>query len=194
MFDKLKALMGNNHLRELLGGRLVLTEDVVNRFFKTWLPAGIDSLELAFRESEVSVEAEGKIENEVSFYFKGGLGVSGLVINKTEQTAWIAPAAPVHIETGHQKLNLEFKSGSGVVRELETLAGLLPEDIRQALVFEEERTRILLHKVPQFSAELEKFLKKLPILSNLGVDLLDYVQITDVKFGEQTITIKAKRV
>jgi|GEM_PF-5509404 len=194
MFDKLKALMGNNHLRELLGGRLVLTEDVVNRFFKTWLPEGIDSLELCFKEDEVLVEAEGKIENEVSFYFKGGLEVGGLVISKAEQIARIAPAAPVHIKTDHQKLNMEFKSGSGLVQELETLAGLAPEDIRQALVFEEQRVKILLHKVPRFAEELEKFLKKLPVLSSLGVDLLDYVQITDVKFGEQTITVKAKRV
>ncbi len=194
MFDKLKNLIANNHIRELLGGKLVLTQDVVNRFMGKWPPQGIDRVELVFQEDGIRAEVEGELAGQVPFFLQCSIALGGLQVNKEEQVARVAPAGDIEFRTEHQKMQFSFQEGAGLIRELEALAGLAPPEVREALVFEDEHVKVLLHLVPGFSAEFAKFLEKLPVLSTLGVNLLDWVEITDVKPGKQTLAFETRRV
>jgi hypothetical protein len=193
MFERIKKLFTDNRIRDLLSGNMVAGEDMVNEFVRTrGLPPGITRLVIHCGDGEVSVETEGELQG-VHFRASGSARLLGVKVTASEQIVKLMPAGRAEFKTDSVESIVTITPGKGFLAEAASLLKLLPPDLAVGVAVEPDGLKLFLHRYPAWSSEFAKRLKEIPLIKEIQINLLDYVEIHDLKIEPGRVRVLARR-
>jgi hypothetical protein len=193
MLSKIKKLFSDNRLKDLLAGNMVLSVDVINEFIRLkGLPPGLALLELGCSEGEIGVKAEGGFR-DLEFRAEVWTRLLSVRVTSKEQIVKVMPAGTTRIKTQNADLQVTLKPGDGLIKEIRSIVEYLPPEVADGVEIEDHGVKLLLHKIPFWAREFDKWIKQIPLFSELKINLLDYVVIHDIRIEERAVRIMARR-
>ncbi len=193
MLGKIAKMIGDNGVLDLLSGKVVVTDEVINAFVNMkGLPPEVSSVEIKCGDGHVTAAARGEFKG-IEWSFTGGAELKGLRVTADEQVVRIMPRGPIKAGTKHQEVIVNFWPGEGLMREYKTLLDLAPPEIAGGVIVEEDSIKLLLHAIPQWKKEFDRMIAELPLTKKLGINPLDYVVIKDLVFVPGAVRIVAGR-
>jgi hypothetical protein len=193
MLGKIAKLFKDNRLKDLISGNMVIPEEVINEFANRMeIIPDMERMMIRIGDGHARVDVTGKTEG-VNFNIKAGLELKGLSINSDEQVFQVMPHGAINITTDNQELLINFKNGPALLDEWNSLLKMAPEDQIEGISIEEEAVKISLHENPEMAKEFKKAMDEVPLAREFGINILDYVEIKDVRFEQGAVRILAKR-
>jgi len=193
LLNKIKRLFTDNRLKDLLSGNMVIGDEIINGFVKEkGLPPDIDWFEVECGDGEIGIDVRG-VSLGIRFKVKGSVRLLGVRINSDEQVIRLMPARALEISTDNAEIRISLKPGKGLLLELESLMAKAPEDLARAVEIEDDAIKLKLHELPEWSEEFERRLKQIPVVNDLQINLLEYIEISDVRIEPGAIRIMARR-
>ncbi|HUT54244.1 MAG TPA: hypothetical protein VM658_12720 [bacterium] len=193
MFDRIKKLFTDNRIRDLLSGNMVAGEDMVNEFIRTrGLPPGFTLLRLRCGDGEALIEAEGELQG-MRFRASGSARLLGVRVTADEQVVKIMPAGRAELKTDNLESVVTITPGPGFINEASALLKLLAPELAAGIAVEPDCLKLSLHRYPFWSNEFAKRIKEIPLIKELQINLLDYVEIHDLRIEPGRVRILARR-
>jgi len=193
MFNRLRKMVSANTFRELMSGQVSLTEEAVNTYLRKRPPPGVEYVQAVFLKEEIKFSLAGTFSG-VNLRAEGSVVIKGISFSKEEQLIRLLPGDTFKVDTDNVSIGLSMKRGPGLTREIEVLTGLLPPELGQAIRVEQDAVVISLHKVDKWRHDLDRAMSDIPVLSDLGINLLDHFRVHAVSVDKGELQVDMKRV
>lgn len=192
VLKKIRKLFTDNRLRDLLSGNMVISEQIINGFVNmNGVAPEFNRLDIHCGDGVIEAEGEGEIGG-VAFNFQGSIELIGLKVNSSQQVVRVMPSGPIKISTPHMKAQITMQC-PGLLEELRTLIKYADPETVRGVVIEPDAILLNLHENPVWAEEFKKSMNELPLAKDLKINILDYVEINDIKIEPGAIRVIARR-